>query len=469
MIFKNKLTKLLNTNSNLLFSLLGVLVLLVSFVGYYYFYDNSNIIYKYNTLHYIQKLNSNMKIISYLYIYLSVFSFILTIFHIKQYILNKKLKQKIYKDESTNLFNRIYLDEFLNNKINPKNFIIILSNIDNFKNINNTYGYDIGDKVINFVGTTIKLNINNEDFIIRFSGDEFLILINNQENIYNETSIYKKINNINNIIKNKIFKFNNLEFQITISSGINFYLDNIKTLDKSIKMANVALYKAKKEKNKIIMFTKENKKLFGLEENEIINLLNNNTLQLDLKPINDSKNNIQGYFSSFYFLDQNHKYTTESFENKINLNEKLLEMWLNITFKFIKKYYKKEIFIFYNIKASWLLNPNLFSIIDKFYKENIVLNIELDIDEYSIFIQKIKKLKLFYNISILNNNKIFNIIENYKFIDYLLIEKEELNYYFFINHLSKNYNIQNIYNEKFLNINEKKILMKNNDQFFCNI
>jgi len=438
---KNIISQFLNKNKNLLFAFVSCFVMLISFLGYYYINDSFKIINELSGKNYqIKFINNNLKAITYLYIYTNVFSFLITIFHIKQFLISIKLREKAYKDELSTLLNRNFLEEELHNKLNPKNYFTIMCDIDHFKLVNDTYGHDIGDKVINFVGLTISNNIRNEDdYAIRYGGEEFLIIINKQVENYNKETIYQIFDRIHNIIKNKIFVVNNLEFQITLSFGINCYTKNVKTLNENIKMADIALYHAKKERNLIVMYTEENKAKFGMTFNEINILLTNDNLQLDLKEIQNINKETIAYYSNFYFLKKEERFNKDTFENIINLNEELIEKWLNKTLNYLKSYYIKEKDIFLPIKASWLLKQNIFDIIFKLYNNNIVLNIELDITNYDLFIKKLKKLKLYYKISLINNNKIFNIIESKNLIDFLFIEQENLNYCIFINNLSKNY------------------------------
>lgn len=85
------------------------------------------------------------------------------------------LKEKVYVDILTGLFNRNFFEEKLAIKKEYNNVTAILIDIDNFKTINDRFGHESGDKVLKSISDIIKINIRKEDYAIRMGGDEFLI------------------------------------------------------------------------------------------------------------------------------------------------------------------------------------------------------------------------------------------------------------------------------------------------------
>ena len=98
-------------------------------------------------------------------------------------------------------------------------FCITLLDIDDFKIINDTYGHDVGDKVLIEICKIIKTHIRNTDILFRIGGEEFIILY--PKTILNEafvsTSKLKELINQENIIENH---------QITVSIGLTQILQN---------------------------------------------------------------------------------------------------------------------------------------------------------------------------------------------------------------------------------------------------
>lgn len=178
-------------------------------------------------------------------------------FDIAQPVLESKLLMNILKDSSlkdalTGLYNRRYLDEFIDEiHDSSKSFSILMLDIDYFKQINDKYGHDMGDKVLKGISDILKSNIKGSDLAIRFGGEEFLILL---FNITPKNAI-KKADEIRIEFSKKIFKSNEGDFSKTLSIGISHYPNQTDTIWHSIKYADVALYEAKNSgRNKIIEF-----------------------------------------------------------------------------------------------------------------------------------------------------------------------------------------------------------------------
>lgn len=146
-------------------------------------------------------------------------------------------------DPLTGLYNRLKIDEIFEeylkkSLVNNFSFSIIIIDIDNFKTVNDTYGHQSGDIILQEFSSLIKLNIRAEDMLGRWGGEEFLI-ITSIEDINKVESFASKLRKI----------IENFEFSIvgqkTASFGISTYHknDDAKSM---IKRADDALYLAKK-------------------------------------------------------------------------------------------------------------------------------------------------------------------------------------------------------------------------------
>jgi diguanylate cyclase (GGDEF)-like protein len=166
---------------------------------------------------------------------------------------NKKLKEKetvirklAYYDKLTGVANRTLFyelaDKFLHNaKRENKLLGLMFIDVDKFKGINDTYGHEIGDKVLIKVANILKEATRRNDIVARHGGDEFLILLPNIKSFHNYEVIVSRI--FNN--KNKSIIFNGEEINVSLSIGIGFYPDAGDTIDKLIVAADKAMYIAK--------------------------------------------------------------------------------------------------------------------------------------------------------------------------------------------------------------------------------
>ncbi|QIR78264.1 diguanylate cyclase [Sulfurospirillum diekertiae] len=165
---------------------------------------------------------------------------------------SKLIKQKdiIYKqahyDHLTSLANRTLLNQRLqllveNNQYSGKKFGVLFLDLDNFKEINDSMGHDVGDMILIHVAKTLLLATRKSDTVARFGGDEFIILIDEIEEIKALENIAQKLIDA---IQQPI-RIHHLDIHITMSIGISLFPDSGKDFNQLIKNADLALYLAK--------------------------------------------------------------------------------------------------------------------------------------------------------------------------------------------------------------------------------
>ena len=171
----------------------------------------------------------------------------------------KSLEQKtffyenlLYKnsliDHLTKLFNRKYFEKtakILLEKANRNktNILFLMLDLDYFKKINDVYGHPVGDMVLINVANEIKNSIRKSDLLARMGGEEFAILIED----YNlNSNLAEKIRQ--NIEKLRLYE------NITVTISIGGVISKNYNYDYLYKKADEALYKAKKTRNKVVIF-----------------------------------------------------------------------------------------------------------------------------------------------------------------------------------------------------------------------
>ncbi len=169
------------------------------------------------------------------------------------------LRERNYIDGLTGLYNRKYLDDFIEKKL-PKEldegmtYAVMLLDIDYFKMVNDTYGHDAGDAILQKLSNTMKEAVGDDDFVIRFGGEEFVILMRNPT----EESAEELALRINQEFEKIDFTFDNQTFSKTVSIGYAFFPEDTPQIWKCIKFADLCLYNAKDTgRNKVIRFTKD--------------------------------------------------------------------------------------------------------------------------------------------------------------------------------------------------------------------
>lgn len=134
-------------------------------------------------------------------------------------------------------------------KIRNYEFVSMID-VDNFKTINDKYGHSIGDNVIRIISSILKNNSRSEDYIIRYGGDEFLMIFTG--------GTYKTITDgMNKIRKEVSEKIRIPNYNVTLSIGIVPYDVNL-SLEDTIKKADELMYNSKKEGKNHIYTLKNN-------------------------------------------------------------------------------------------------------------------------------------------------------------------------------------------------------------------
>lgn len=190
-------------------------------------------------------------------------------------------------DNLTKVYNRNFLEN-LRKFLELQNYVVVLMDVDFFKKINDTYGHNVGDKVLKEVANIMKNNIRKEDILIRYGGEEFLLFI--KKGREQESYVLNAVERLRSIIENhKIYISNSDYIKTTISIGVNLSTDKMKDIDQAIKKADIALYKAKsKGRNRVEIYDEvTSSKQTAMKFSEIKQALEDGRLVCVYQPIVD--------------------------------------------------------------------------------------------------------------------------------------------------------------------------------------
>lgn len=176
---------------------------------------------------------------------------------IENSILYKKIQEAAQRDSLLDICNRKYFYELVEKEQkkngNLKNFAIVMSDLDNFKHINDTFGHQFGDKVLKTIVATMKESLRETDIIARYGGEEIIIFLSGDRS---KDETIAQIEKIREQIEKKDINYNDkLNCNVTVSFGIGFSFDDkncFLEIDRIIKQADDKLYVAKRTgKNKV--------------------------------------------------------------------------------------------------------------------------------------------------------------------------------------------------------------------------
>lgn len=165
---------------------------------------------------------------------------------------NKIIHQLANTDKLTQLHNRLKIDAVFEYEINRAIryrtiFSIILLDIDSFKEVNDTYGHDVGDYTLIEIACILKENIRDIDMVGRFGGEEFLIICP-QTKVHDTGVLAEKLRDL---IEKYIFKAIGKQ---TCSFGVSEFMFSDISKEEILKRADDALYEAKNSgKNKVVL------------------------------------------------------------------------------------------------------------------------------------------------------------------------------------------------------------------------
>jgi len=157
------------------------------------------------------------------------------------------LRKENYKDELTDINNRKFLEEVLDeiisrDDIKKDNIAFCFLDIDDFKHINDTYGHLVGDKILSMVAKTLKNNVRHADKAFRWGGDEFALIL---FDIENDEKLKKLLKRLQSLINGSFINHKQNELSVTMSFGAA-KLKKDDTLKSLTKKADKNMYESKK-------------------------------------------------------------------------------------------------------------------------------------------------------------------------------------------------------------------------------
>lgn len=235
----------------------------------------------------------------------------------------EKMARMAFFDPLTDIPNRYLLNKWIkeHEDVDLKNITILFIDLDRFKSINDNFGHAAGDGVLKTIANRLKSCLEENDFISRQGGDEFIIILTNKED---KSEVIRIVKNLIHEVSLPI-KVNQKELSLSASIGISTkVLDDIKITPKLIEslisQADTAMYHAKKQGGNTFCFNtpEQNFKIerlymleqeikYALEKNEyyieyqpLINLGNRNIVAVEA--LLRWKNENLGYVSPFEFI-----------------------------------------------------------------------------------------------------------------------------------------------------------------------
>ena len=158
---------------------------------------------------------------------------------------DQKLKEKLYKDPLTGAYNRRYYEEVVRKSIGPAG--IALMDVDDFKICNDTYGHYAGDVALETAASAIQSCIRSSDLLIRYGGDEFLLVLPGIPGDILQT----KLEQISDAVRNAAVPgYSHFRLSLSIGGTIQSITDPVESI---VRRADWLMYQAKCRKNAVMV------------------------------------------------------------------------------------------------------------------------------------------------------------------------------------------------------------------------
>lgn len=157
-------------------------------------------------------------------------------------------------DSLTQLSNRRYIEINLKSKILEisrynRSYGLLFIDIDNFKDVNDTYGHNLGDMVLKMVAATLRNNVRYFDIVGRWAGDEFIIIVE----IKSADNLKEIGHKILNLVRESYFLYEGQRIGVTVSIGA-YVISPDDTVETAIENADKIMYKSKSRGKNFISF-----------------------------------------------------------------------------------------------------------------------------------------------------------------------------------------------------------------------
>ena len=205
-----------------------------------------------------------------------------------------RLVRQATHDDLTGLPNRHYLQKGAKRWFRPdaEPFCVAFIDLDNFKNINDSVGHNIGDKILVQVARRLEETVPEGGVVVRHGGDEFIMILPEHEKERLAERAREILEAVSRPVETEGFRFN-----VGVSVGFGRYPEDGTTLYELLSAADIAMYEAKRRKNSFAFFDeglRTRRQRDTLIEQELRTALERNEFYVLYQPQLDARGRVRG-------------------------------------------------------------------------------------------------------------------------------------------------------------------------------
>lgn len=280
----------------------------------------------------------------------------------------QQLEEFAYKDQLTKMPNRIILEQRMDEYLTRRgdevaSGAVLLIDVDNFKFINNTYGHEIGDELLQLIAGRLNDVVGDDHLLGRISGDEFVVIC---QNLDRRESIEAIASSLVETFDDQ-FKLRDRSIYVTVSIGISLYPENGSDLDTLLYRCNSAVNEAKmKGKNRFDFYDVSMNETMESRiyiQNNIRQAIEKNLFELHYQPIYSFENDsITGFEALIRWKDEVKGYIPPDefivVAEKMGIINRLGEWVLKQAITFIRDFnltHKTDLYVSINVSSVQLI------------------------------------------------------------------------------------------------------------------
>jgi len=174
-------------------------------------------------------------------------------------------------DDGTGIYNRRYLFRRLESELSNARkagtpLSLVVFDVDDFRQYNSLYGHLAGDAVLKAVAQTLRNSVRKGDIVGRWGGEEFALVLPGTD-VKEALSVAERVRG--RIDELTVDTGEAARIKVTISGGVAVYRDPGESMSELVRSADQAMYNAKKFKNKVLPFIRENSREAGIQDNSM--------------------------------------------------------------------------------------------------------------------------------------------------------------------------------------------------------
>lgn len=291
--------------------------------------------------------------------------------------MEEQLHYGVRHDYLTGLPNQYYLIEYIcqmREKSSIKTSAILLANIDNFKIVNDTYGYSAGNSILIQIVKCFQSYLRENDFFVRLDKDEFAIILSDIDK--GEATLLA--NKLITVLKQENFILGENFFKVSVSIGVGF-IETIQDIDNAFSYADAAMRAAKEQgKNRVVVIQKMEDRMKVIENNriltQVIDAIKKNKFKLFLQPICKIGNDILHYEALIRMIDDQEKILMPAafipVAERYGLMSQIDQWVIGTAIKMLES--RKDLNIFVNISGESLGDDSMLQCIESHIHNSII-------------------------------------------------------------------------------------------------